>query len=92
MYNKEQYIIQPYRVGKERRSVAMIVPSKVVKTLKIDPATNLVLLKIRAPDGLELKILREDQLIGKEEKKVMPVEKFPRLDQQAPLKFVEVVD
>lgn len=62
MYLKKQYIVQPYSVGKEKRSLAMILPSAVVRWLKIDPMDVLFFLKVTGINELTLKVLREDEL------------------------------
>lgn len=62
-----QQIIQPYYAGKNKMSVAMILPSKFVKSHRIDPSTVLLLLRSDGSDSLQLKILREEDLNKKEE-------------------------
>ena len=63
-YNKlqNQYVIQPYAVGKDKRSVAMILPAKVVKALKINPQSIFLLLQINNDNDLRIKIIREEDL------------------------------
>ncbi len=79
-----QHVIQPYRVGKGKKSLAMILPSDVVKLLKIDPLSIILLLKVNGMDSLQLKIIREEDLVKKDELNMIPAEKFPRLSQQVP--------
>ena len=55
---QRQYVIQPYSVGKEKRSLAMVIPAEIVKSLKIDPLSIFLLLKISGKDDLHLKVLR----------------------------------
>jgi hypothetical protein len=60
----------------------MILPSEVVKTIKFNPLTMLLFLKVNGMDELQLKIIREEDLIKKETEDTIPAEKFPRLGQQ----------
>ena len=44
MIEKDVYVIQPYKVGtKAKESLAVIIPSKIVKDCKIDPSTIFVI-------------------------------------------------
>ena len=62
MVLKPQHLIQPYAVGKNKRSVAMILPSGIVKSHIINPSTVLLLLRSDGFDDLKLKIIREQDL------------------------------
>jgi hypothetical protein len=75
-----QYVIQPYAVGREKRSLAMILPSEIVKSYKIDPRSVFLILQVNGNDDLHLKIIREEDLIKKEMLSSSPFvnEKFPR--------------
>jgi hypothetical protein len=73
MYNR--YIIQPYCVGKDKRSLAMVLPYEVVKSLKIDPLSTFLLLQVRGIDDLRLKIIREEDLEKKDNEGMIPVNK-----------------
>ncbi len=79
---KNQFLLKPYSVGKNKKSLAMIVPSPVVKALGIDPLTIFLLLSVNGSNDLQLKIIREEDLAKKETKSMMPAEKFTRLNQQ----------
>ena len=57
-----QYYIQPYLVGSDKRSLALILPSKLVKSLDINPMTILFLLKVAGHDELHLRIIRQENL------------------------------
>jgi hypothetical protein len=57
----------------------MVLPSEIVKSLRINPQAAFLLLKVNESDVIELKIIREEDLA----KKIIPVEKAPRLAQQA---------
>jgi hypothetical protein len=81
--NFKQYLIQAYSVGKDKRSVAMVLPSEIVKSLRINPQNAFLLLRVNERSDIELKIIREEDLVKKDEEKMIPVEKFPRLTQQA---------
>jgi hypothetical protein len=73
MYNR--YIIQPYCVGKDKRSLAMVLPYEIVKSLKIDPLSTFLLLQVRGIDDLRLKIIREEDLEKKNNEGMIPVNK-----------------
>ena len=60
-----QYLIQPYWVGKHKRSLAMILPTEMVKALDINPQTVLLLLKVKGIDDIYIKIMRQDKLAEK---------------------------
>lgn len=74
------YLISPYLVGSNNTSTAVVLPSKVVKTLKIDSTSTFLMLKVYSDDELNLKIIREKDLIKEDEKSAasIAVEKFPR--------------
>jgi len=79
---KHQYLIQPYNTGKGNRSLAMILPQSVVKELKFDPLTMLLLLKVNGTDDLVIKIIREENLMKNNPENMIPAEKFPTLSKQ----------
>ena len=56
----KQYYVQPYLVGKDKRSLAMILPAELVKSLNIDPSAILILLKVMGNDELKLIIVRQE--------------------------------
>ncbi len=58
----KQYYVQPYLVGKEKRSLALILPAKLVKALNINPLTVLFLLKVIGGDQLQLIVVRQEHL------------------------------
>ena len=72
----KQYYVQPYQVGKDKRSLAMILPAELVKSLNIDPLTILFLLKVKGNDELQLIIVRQEHLEKKEIGKYVPVIMF----------------
>jgi hypothetical protein len=61
----------------------MVLPSEIVKSLRINPQAAFLLLKVNESDVIELKIIREEDLTKKDAEMMMPVEKAPRLAQQA---------
>ncbi len=69
----KQYYIQPYLVGKDKRSLAMVLPSEMVKSLDIDPLTILFLLKVEGHDELQLRIIRQEHLEKKDTENAIPV-------------------
>ena len=68
-----QYLIQPYWVGKHKRSLAMILPTELVKALDIDPHAVLLLLRIKGIDDIYLKIIRQKDLAEKNTENMIPV-------------------
>ncbi len=60
MTKQKQYYIQPYQVGKGKRSLALILLAELVKSLNIDPLTILFLLKVMGNDELKLIIVRRE--------------------------------
>ncbi len=61
----KQYYVQPYLVGKDKRSLALILPAKLVKALNINPSTILFLLKVNGNDQLDLVIVRQELIESK---------------------------
>ena len=59
---KHHYLIQPYPTGKKQKSLAMILPSDIVRSHNINPSTDLLLLRSNGFDDLQIKILREENL------------------------------
>ena len=73
MTNLRKYYISPYQVGKDKRSLAMVLPSELVKSLNIDPLTILFLLKVEGHDELQLRIIRQEHLEKKDTENATPV-------------------
>ena len=46
LINKEQYIVQPYHVGTNKQSLAIVIPSPIVKKYKFNPVTTVFTLKV----------------------------------------------
>ena len=80
---QNSYLIQPFPTGKEKRSLAMIFPSPVVKMLKFDPLTMFLLLKVHGADNIQLTLIRKSDLIKKKSKNSKPVEQLTTSGQQA---------
>jgi len=77
-----QYLIQPYWVGKHKRSLAMILPIGMVKALDINPQTVLLLLKVKDNDDIYLKIMRQEDLAEKNTENTIPADKVLQPSQQ----------
>lgn len=64
LFMKEVYVLQPYEVGsKYNKSLALVIPAKVVKRYKINPSTVIALTAIETAiekDGLILLRTRND--------------------------------
>jgi hypothetical protein len=71
IYLQNKYLITPYAVGKDKKSLTMVLPAEVVKTLGINPHSIFLLLNVRGKDDLQFQIIREEDLIKKE--KAIPV-------------------
>ncbi len=81
LYN--QHLAKPYRVGKDGKSTSMILPHKWVKSMKINPKTTFLLLKVTGIDEIQLRILREENLFVKNDVNKKPVDQgFAAKDQQ----------
>lgn len=74
IYLQNKYLVTPYGVGKDKKSLAIVVPSEVVKTLEIDPQTIFLLLEVKGKDELQLQIIRESDLEKKESSAIKPVD------------------
>ena len=62
---QHNYLVHPYAVGKDKRSLAMVIPSEIVKALGIDPLSIFLLLKVKGIDDLQIQIIREADLAKK---------------------------
>ena len=60
------YPIHPYTIGRDKKSLAMVIPPEVVKTLEINPQFVFLLLKVKSADNLQLQIIREADLEKKD--------------------------
>jgi len=75
-------------VGKDKKSLAMVLPSEIVKTLEINPQCVFLLLRTNGLDEINLKIIREEDLTKKDMEKTLPVDKVSRPSQQESLGVV----
>ena len=67
---QNKYLIKPYTVGKDKKSLIMVMPSKIIKSLKINPQSVFFLLKVMGMDTIHLHIIREEDLVKED---VIPV-------------------
>jgi hypothetical protein len=67
IYLQNKYLVTPYGVGKEKKSLTIVVSSEVVKTLEINPQLIFLLLEIKGKYELQLQIIRESDLTKKGE-------------------------
>jgi hypothetical protein len=83
IYLQNKYLVSPYAVGKDKKSLAMVLPVEVVKALEINPQSIFLLLEVKGRDILQLQIIRESDLAKKEVDTIRPVDNrvVPR-DQQ----------
>jgi hypothetical protein len=81
MATKSMHLIQPYRVGKDKKSMAMILPSSVIRYTKFDPNTMFFLLKVTGTNSLHLQIINEKNIINEN---MESAQEFTRLPEQTP--------
>ena len=74
IYLQNKYLVSPYAVGKDKKSLAMVLPVEVVKALEINPQSVFLLLEVIGKDELQLQIIRESDLIKKEADAIRPVD------------------
>src|SRR3954447_14897473 len=70
IYLQNKYLIKPYTVGKDKKSLIMVMPSKIIKSLKINPQSVFFLLKVMGMDTIHLHVIREEDLVKED---VIPV-------------------
>ena len=74
IYLQNKYLVSPYAVGKDKKSLAMVLPVEIVKALEINPQSVFLLLEVKGKDELQLQIIRESDLVKREEiGKAIPV-------------------
>ncbi|HEX5186959.1 MAG TPA: hypothetical protein VFV86_08725 [Nitrososphaeraceae archaeon] len=58
MIDKNIHLVQPYKVGtKTKKSLAMIIPSKIVKSHKIEPSTIFIIRSDENKDKIILEMI-----------------------------------
>ena len=60
------YLIHPYAVGKDKKRLAMVIPSELVKALEINPQVIFLSLKVIGVDSIHLQIIRQSDLERKD--------------------------
>jgi hypothetical protein len=78
---KRIYLIQPFGVGKDKKSTAMIWPSAILKDSKFNLENMLFILRIDGPNSFHLRIINEKELLNEH---MMSAQKFTRLPEQTP--------
>jgi len=78
----QQYLIQPYWVGKHKSSLAMILPTGMVRALDIDPQAVLLLLRVKDINGIYIKIIRQEDLAEKNSENTIPADNVLQPSQQ----------
>ena len=74
MTNLKQHYVGHTRSATDKRSLAMVLPSELVKSLNIDPLTILFLLKVEGHDELQLRIIRQEHLEKKDMENTVPAD------------------
>ena len=69
------YLIHPYAVGKDKKSLAMVIPSELVKALEINPQAIFLSLKAIGVDSIHLQIIRQSDLERKDIENNLPLVK-----------------
>ena len=59
---KGKYIVQPFKTGKDHRSLSMIIPSQIVKEFDIDPDSKFLMLDSHKKTDIIIKVLNKDVL------------------------------
>src|SRR3954470_19070993 len=72
IYLQNKYLIKPYTVGKDKKSLIMVMPSKIIKSLKINPQSVFFLLKVMGVDAIHLHVIREEDLVKEGAEKAGP--------------------
>ena len=67
---QSSFIIRPFKVGKDKKSLSIVLPSKVVKSLHVNPLSVFLLLRTNELDEINLKIIREEDLTKKDIEKI----------------------
>lgn len=62
LHKSRTHVIQPYKVGKNKSSLAMVIPVDVVRSFNIDPNSDILLLKVMGSNEIQLKIIKEQDL------------------------------
>jgi hypothetical protein len=57
------FIVRPFRVGRDKKSLSIVIPSEIVKSLHVNPLSVFLLLRTNGLDEINLKIIREENLI-----------------------------
>lgn len=81
--NNNGHFIKLRKLGKDGSSLGITVPSPIVKSLNID-SSALLLLRIHGINDLQLRIIREEDLIIKDTENTVSAQKFTRLPEQTP--------
>jgi hypothetical protein len=69
------YLIHPYIVGKDKKSLAMVIPSELVKALEINPQAIYLSLKVIGVDNIHLQIIGQSDLERKDIENNLPLVK-----------------
>lgn len=89
LFNKNTFLIQPYQVGsKQRRSLAIVIPSEITKKHNIDTSTILVLRSDVERNQLNLTKINQEIMCA-QEKNLIPVEKSSEGSNQQISKVVQ---
>ncbi len=84
MVYKNKHFIKFHKTGKGGGSLFMTFPSPVVKELNIDPTNSLLLLKIKGMNDMQLRIIREEDIVKGDTENMVSAQKFTRLPEQTP--------
>jgi len=77
------FIVRPFRVGRDKKSLSIVIPSEIVKSLHVNPLSVFLLLRTNGLDEINLKIIREEDLTKKDIGNVLPADKVLQPSQQS---------
>jgi hypothetical protein len=69
---QSSFIVRPFRVGRDKKSLSIVLPSEIVKLLHVNPLSVFLLLSTNGLDEINLKIIREEDLTKKDIGNVLP--------------------
>jgi len=59
---KNTHLVKPYAVGKNKRSLAFIIPNQIVKEHNMNPEDTYFILKVIDQQNMTIKIISPDDL------------------------------
>ena len=63
---QSSFIVRPFKVGRDKKSLSIVLPSEVVKSLHVNTLSVFLLLRTNGLDEINLKVIREEDLTKKD--------------------------